>query len=77
MINTGLKVIVSGRTCSGKTALANIITKALKDVGFEIITIDEDHSNYVQTNEQVELITNKIISNGTLMVETVQRNRGD
>jgi ABC-type lipoprotein export system ATPase subunit len=74
MINTDLKVLVSGGAGSGKTTLVNIISKVLSDVGFETVTIDEDHGNE-RTNEQVKLITNKLISNGALMIETIQRNR--
>ena len=69
-----IKIMVGGRTGSGKTAVSEVIVRALMDVGFDVEYRDQDGT--YRTEETNQLAVDSLIQNGLgIIVEQEQQVR--
>jgi len=57
-----IKVIISGRTGSGKTAISEVVVRALMDAGFEVGYTDQDGT--YRSEEANQLAVDSLIQSG-------------
>lgn len=66
-----IKVIVSGRTGSGKTAISEVIVRALMDAGFDVGYADQD-GTYRSEEANAKVIESLIQNDLGIIVEQHQ-----